>query len=164
MKDYLKCTLTEDEKNEILGIIWMVHKNHKHLLYKKQKREVPLIEQLDGVYEDCYNIGKIFFKDYRDSLTPLTEQEKTEIVNKLNTVIDELCLFELKRTLTFNEKLVFFFVLMENYKKEQVALLLNVDRRTIYNRIKSTNAKLEVIKEAMDLWLNLITIHYQMKK
>lgn len=151
MKDYLKCSLTEDEKNEILGIIWMVHKNHKHVLYKKQKREIPLIEQIDSIYEDYYNIGNVIFKDYRDFLTPLSENEKTDIVNKLNTAMDNLCLYEVKRALTFNEKLVFFFILMENYKQDKVSFLLSIDRKTIYNRIKIIEAKLEAIKEAMEL-------------
>lgn len=146
MKDYLKEPLTEDEKREIKGIIWMVVRNCKHKI-NKIKDKVELVDDLGLIYNDSYKFEYLEFGDYRDSLTPLTESDKTDIVNKLNTLMDDLTLFELKRALTFNEKLVFFFVFMEKYKLKNVQFLLSVDRKTIYNRQKSVEAKIEFFKE-----------------
>lgn len=146
MKNYLKEPLTEDEKKEIKGIIWMVVRNCKHKI-NKMKNKVELVDDLGLIYNDSYKFEYLEFGDYRDSLTPLTELDKTDIVNKLNTLMDDLTLFELKRALTFNEKLVFFFVFMEKYKLKNVQFLLSVDRKTIYNRQKSVEAKIEFFKE-----------------
>lgn len=146
MKNYLKEPLTDDEKKEIKGIIWMVVRNCKHKI-NKMKNKVELVDDLGLIYNDSYKFEYLEFGDYRDSLTPLTELDKTDIVNKLNTLMDDLTLFELKRALTFNEKLVFFFVFMEKYKLKNVQFLLSVDRKTIYNRQKSVEAKIEFFKE-----------------
>lgn len=147
MKNYLKETLTEDEKREIKGIIWIVVRNFKHKISKETKGKVELIDDLGLIYNDSYKFDNLEFKDYRGNLTPLTELEKTNIVNKLNTLMDDLYLFELKKALTFNEKLVFFFIFMEKYKIKEVQFLLSVDRKTIYNRQKSIGAKIEFFKE-----------------
>ena len=146
MKNYLKEPLTDDEKKEIKGIIWMVVRNCKHKI-NKMKNKVELVDDLGLIYNDSYKFEYLEFGDYRDSLTPLTELDKTDIVNKLNTLMDDLTLFELKIALTFNEKLVFFFVFMEKYKLKNVQFLLSVDRKTIYNRQKSVEAKIEFFKE-----------------
>ncbi len=81
----------------------------------------------------------------------LTEEEKTDIVNKLNKLMDDLGMFDLKRALTFNEKLVFFFTYMykEQYLLKEVAIYLDTTERTIYNRRETLKTKIECIKEAM---------------
>lgn len=147
MKNYLKCSLTDDEKSEIIGIIWMVVRNFKYRLNKRNNNTVELIEDLDLTYSDKYDFEHIQFEDYRENLCPLTESQKTNIVNKLNTLMDDLSLFELKRALTFNEKLVFFFVFMEKYKAVDTQKLLNVSKKTIYNWQESVKDKINLIRE-----------------
>lgn len=140
MKNYLNDDLSEEERTEIIGIIWMTVKNYKFKQYAKQRFETPLIEDLDLQYYDSYDFEKFNFKDYYD---PLTKDEKIDIINKLDSIIDKLFLFQLKRTLTFNEKLVFFFAFINKYTNTKISFLLSLDRKTIYNCKKSIKNKIE---------------------
>lgn len=145
MKNYLKDDLSTSEKKEIIGIIWMTVKNHKFKISKKEKGEIKLIDDLDLSYNDFYSFERITFKDYSYS-NPLTKEGEIDIVNQLNILIDEVCLSQLKRTLTFNEKLVFFFIFLEKYKSVKVSFLLSVDRKTIYNYKRSIKDKIDKMK------------------
>lgn len=142
MKNYLREDLSEGEKAELKSIIWRVAKKYKLELYERNKQTVSIIEDLDVTTEDHYNFEAISFPDYSESLNPLTESQKTNIVNKLNMLMDELWLFELKKTLTFNEKLVFFLLSVERLKGVEVMKLLSLSKRTIYNRRKSIESKI----------------------
>lgn len=142
MKDYLKEDLSVEERAELTSIIWRVAKKHKLKVYAQQKRTVGLIEDIDLPIEDNYNFDDFNFQSCSRSLNPLTEIEKTNIVNKLNMLMDELWLFDLKRTLTFSEKLVFFLLSVERYKIVEVIKLLSLSQKTIYNRRKSIESKI----------------------
>lgn len=80
----------------------------------------------------------------------MIEDQKTAIVNQLNMLMDELSLFNLKRALTFNEKLVFFLFFIQKYRTTEVMELLAVDRKTIYNRRKSIQMKIEGRKDELN--------------
>lgn len=146
MKNYLNDKLSEEEKKEIVGIIWMTVKNYKFKQYEKQRFEVPLIENIDLPYDDSYNFDDFNFKDYYN---PLTKDEKIDIIEQLDSIIDKLCLFQLKRMLTFNEKLVSFFVFTKTYTNTKISYLLSLDRKTIYNCKKSIKNKFEKLKGEM---------------
>ena len=107
---------------------------------------MTLIEELDLTIEDTYNFNKIDYQVLRGVLSPFTEEQKTSVVRQLNMLMDELTLFDLKRTLTFNEKLVFFLINVENYKSTEVMKLLSVSRKTVYNRQKSIEKKIKGLK------------------
>ncbi len=47
------------------------------------------------------------------------------------------------RTLTFNEKLVFFLFEIENFQIYKIAYLLDVTPKTVYNRHQSAKNKIE---------------------
>ncbi len=140
MKNYLNDDLSKEERTEIIGIIWMTVRNYKFKQYEKQRFEIPLIEDLDLQYYDLYDFEKFNFKDYYD---PLTKDEKIDIINQLDSIIDNLFLFQLKSTLTFNEKLVFFFAFINMYTNTKISFLLSLDRKTIYNCKKSIKNKME---------------------
>ena len=144
MKNYLKEDLSEDEESEVKGIIWMVVRNYNSKKNQKLGVEMTLDDEISLSCQDLYAFEELVFRDYRDYTRPLTESEKTEIVNKLNMIMDEVRLSDLKRTMTFSEKLVFFFLFVEKYKANQVMLLLDSSRKTIYNRKKSIE---KIIKE-----------------
>lgn len=146
MKNYLNDKLSEEEKKEIVGIIWMTVKNYKFKQYEKQRFEVPLIENIDLPYDDSYNFDDFNFKDYYN---PLTKDEKIDIIEQLDSIINKLCLFQLKRMLTFNEKLVSFFVFTKTYTNTKISYLLSLDRKTIYNCKKSIKNKFEKLKGEM---------------
>ena len=146
MKDYLKEDLSVEEKAEIISIIWRVARKYKYKRFKENENKMTLIEELDLTIEDTYNFNKIDYQVLRGVLSPFTEEQKTSVVRQLNMLMDELTLFDLKRTLTFNEKLVFFLINVENYKSTEVMKLLSVSRKTVYNRQKSIEKKIKGLK------------------
>ncbi len=146
MKDYLKETLTQEERLIILGVIWKVARKYKRKYYIEQKKYCEIIDNIDLVTEDTYTFYKYNSQSKIVSLTPLTEKQKCDIVMELDSLLRELCLFELIRTLTFNEKLVFFLFYLEEYKNMEVATLLDNAERTILNRRKSIDNKIKKMK------------------
>lgn len=146
MKDYLKEELTQEERLIILGIIWKVARKYKRKYYIEQKRFCEIIDNIDLGKEDNYTFYKYNSQNRIVSLTPLTDEQKCNIVMEFDSLLRELCLFELIRTLTFNEKLVFFLFYLEEYKNMEVAALLNNAERTILNRRKSIDNKIKKMK------------------
>jgi len=146
MKNYLKEKLTQEERLMILGIIWKVAHKYKNRYYNEQNKYCEFIDNIDLAIEDTYTFYKYNLQSEIISLTPLTEEQKSNIVMKFDSLLRESCLFELIRTLTFNEKLVFFLFYLENYKNMEVATLLNNSERTILNRRKSIDSKIKKMK------------------
>lgn len=146
MKDYLKEKLTQEERLIILGLIWKVARKYKRKYFLEQKRYCEIIDNIDLQVEDTYTFYT--YNSQRDivSLTPLTDEQKRDIVMEFDSLLRESCLFELIRTLTFNEKLVFFLFYLEEYKNMEVAALLNNAERTILNRRKSIDNKIKKMK------------------
>lgn len=146
MKDYLKEKLTQEERLIILGLIWKVARKYKRKYFLEQKRYCEIIDNIDLQVEDTYKFYT--YNSQRDivSLIPLTDEQKCDIVMEFDSLLRESCLFELIRTLTFNEKLVFFLFYLEEYKNMEVAALLNNAERTILNRRKSIDNKIRKMK------------------
>lgn len=146
MKDYLKEKLTQEERLIILGLIWKVARKYKRKYFLEQKRYCEIIDNIDLQVEDTYTFYT--YNSQRDivSLIPLTDEQKCDIVMEFDSLLRESCLFELIRTLTFNEKLVFFLFYLEEYKNMEVAALLNNAERTILNRRKSIDNKIKKMK------------------
>lgn len=146
MKDYLKEKLTQEERLIILGLIWKVARKYKRKFFLEQKRYCEIIDNIDLQVEDTYTFYT--YNSQRDivSLIPLTDEQKCDIVMEFDSLLRESCLFELIRTLTFNEKLVFFLFYLEEYKNMEVAALLNNAERTILNRRKSIDNKIRKMK------------------
>lgn len=142
MKDYLQEPLSNEEKAELTSIIWRVAKKHKLKIYAQQKQTICVIENVDLPIEDDYDFDNLSIQNYNRDLSPLSETQKTDIVNKLNMLMDELRLFDLKRALTFNEKLVFFLLSVERFKAIEVMKLLSLSKKTVYNRRKSIELKI----------------------
>lgn len=115
-------------------------------IFLEQKRYCEIIDNIDLQVEDTYTFYT--YNSQRDivSLTPLTDEQKCDIVMEFDSLLRESCLFELIRTLTFNEKLVFFLFYLEEYKNMEVAALLNNAERTILNRRKSIDNKIKKMK------------------
>ena len=116
MKNYLKEKLSQEERLIILGIIWKVARKYKGKYYNDQKRYCEIIDNIDLSFEDTYTFYKCNLHSEILSLTPLTDEQKCDIVMEFDSLLRESCLFELIRTLTFNEKLVFFLFYLKDYK------------------------------------------------
>ena len=70
-----------------------------------------------------------------------------EIVDTLENIAVELGLSMFITPLTFNEKLVVFLLYLKKYQVNQIAFLLDVNRRTICNRVNSFKKKVSDVKE-----------------
>lgn len=145
MKNYLKESLSKEEELILYGIMKNVRRLYKSRLYQKKQIIYELFDDLNVATEDTYT----FYKASEDivSLNPLTDRQKCDIVLRLDSILRELCLFDLKRTLTFNEKLVFFLFYVENFKNGEISKLLGNTEKTILNRRKSIDTKIEKMKE-----------------
>lgn len=151
MKNYLIEELDEGEKNEIIGIIKVTARSFKYREYRKKYNVKLSLEDIEIPIYDSYLIDGYDFKNYEHEIEPISELDKTEIVNRLNKLMDNMELFELKRALSFNEKLVFYFTYMyrEIYLLKDVAVLLSMTERTIYNKRETIKKKINFIMEVL---------------
>lgn len=146
-KNYLECSLTIDEIKEIKGIIWTIVLNFKHKISEEKNQMNDLMDDIELIHNDTYNFDVLKLNIYNDGkISVITENQKTEIVNYLNNLMDEVCMFELKRALTFNEKLVFFFIYIEKLKAKETQYILQVSKKTIYNWQVSIDKKIKLIR------------------
>lgn len=146
MKDYLKEELTNEEKLIVFGIIWKVAKKYRKNHFSKRKINFRFIEDLDYAVEDTYDFCDYSPDFYREKLLPLSENQKCDIVMNLDALLREANCFWLIRTLTFNEKLVFFLFKLQKYNNREVSELLGTTEKTIYNRRNSVDIKLDIFK------------------
>ena len=146
MKDYLKEELSKEERLIILGLIWKVARKYKLKKYNEGKKYLDIIDDIDLSTEDSYSFYSLNSHYNIMSVHPLTDEEKSNIVMDLDTLLRELRLFKLIRTLTFNEKLVFFLYYMEDFKNVHVSIFLSNTEKTILSRRKSIDRKIEEVK------------------
>ncbi len=146
MKDYLKEELTQEERLIIIGVIWKISRKFKMLYYKERKRYCEFNDTVCIPVEDAYQFSANNVKIDMRLSCPLTDEQKCNIVMNFDSLLRELGLFEMIGTLTFNEKLVFFLFSIEDYKNFEVALLLKNTEKTIFNRRKSIEHKINDVK------------------
>lgn len=146
MKNYLKEELTQEEKLIIIGVIWKISRKFKMLYYKERKRYCEYNDTVCIPVEDTYQFSTNNLKIDIGLSCPLTDEQKCDIVMNLDYILRELDLFEIIGTLTFNEKLVFFLFFIEDYKNCEVALLLENTEKTIFNRRKSIEHKIKIMR------------------
>lgn len=116
------------------------------LYYKERKRYCEFNDTVCIPVEDAYQFSANNVKIDMRLSCPLTDEQKCDIVMNLDSMLRELGLFEMIGTLTFNEKLVFFLFSIEDYKNFEVALLLKNTEKTIFNRRKSIEHKINDVK------------------
>lgn len=155
MKNYLKEKLSNDEKAYIYGIIHKSALKYIRKVYKIKNNEEN-IEDITTINEYNYYqynneeiLEKILetkiLKDISD-LKPYTKYEKEKIVEMLNGIASKTELSIYIKPLTFNEKLVVFLLYLENYQVNEVAILLNISRMTIWRMDKSIKNKISKIR------------------
>ncbi len=156
MKDYLKDSLSDEEKKYIYGIIYKTILKYQRIISRRLEKESVSIDDDEFPEEllavsDTYNFSdnlselKILRGVY--ALKPYTIDEQEKIVKILERIAKNEGISMFITPLTFNEKLVVFLLYLAKYQVNQVATLLNVDRRTICNRKKSITNKFKKIKE-----------------
>lgn len=157
MRDYLKDPLSNEEERYIYGII---NKTILKCFRESSKLEKENISIDDEAFpeellavEDKYNlVNKILgTKIIRDisALKPYSKYEMKKIVDTLESIVAETGLSMFIAPLTFNEKLVVFLLYIENYQVNEVAVLLNTTRMSIWRRDKSIKKKISKVKEEL---------------
>lgn len=150
MKNYLKEKLSREEELILYGLIWNVSRLYRSRYYQKSNKEFELIDNIDKPIEDTY----IFYTSKsQEIIVPckqLNDKQKCDIVMDLDSLLRELGFFELIRTLTFNEKLVFFLLYIKDFKVVEIAKIVGATERTIHNRKKSMQEKIERMKGEMN--------------
>lgn len=146
MKDYLKEELSQEERLIIIGIIWKVSRKFKMLYYEEKKKYCEFTNEYDSPKEDTYNLYKYDIEKNKLVVCPLTKEQKCDIVMTMDALLKEVYLFDLIRTLTFNEKLVFFLYKIENYRNNEIAIMLEITEQTVINRRKATDKKMKIMK------------------
>lgn len=146
MKDYLKEELSEDERLILFGLIWRVARKYRRKYYISKTKDFEFIDNIDYPVEDEYLSYNNCFQYPISLINPLKNEEKCNIVMQLDSLLKELSLFELKKTLTFDEKLVFFLFYLEDFNNRDVSKILETSERTIFNRRKSIDKKIDKLK------------------
>lgn len=146
MKDYIRENLTDEERLIIIGVIWKVSRKFKMLYYEEKKKYCEFIDEYDSPIEDTYNFYNYDIEKNKVAVCSLTEEQKCDIVMTMDALLKEVSLFDLIRTLTFNEKLVFFLYKIENYRNNEIATMLEITEQTVINRRKSIDKKIKIMK------------------
>lgn len=165
MKDYLKDNLSKNEKAFVRGIIRNASLHFLKDYLKVQEREVMSLDDIDNKenknaferkflsFYDNYNfIDKILETEIlRDisALTPYTQYEKEKIVKLVDNLAYEAGLEKFIAPLTFEEKLVVFFVYIVEYQINEVVVLLNMGRSSIWRYDNSLKDKISKVKEEL---------------
>jgi len=144
MKDYLKCSLSQEEKDLISVIIWVTAKDYKKRLYKRNQYQLLPIEDVVISVEDEYNFVNLDTRGDFDFARPIAIVDKVRIVEYVDRILSELSLNKFRIALTFDEKLVLFLYSFKELTEEQVAMLIGVSSRTIIRRNKSIENKKEM--------------------
>lgn len=143
MKDYLKCPLSQEERDLITAIIWITAKSYKQRLYKKNQYQLIPFDDVDIPVEDEYDFLNLKTRGDFDFVRPIAMIDKVRIVEYVDKILSELSLYEFKIALTFDEKLVLFLYSFKELTEEQVAMLIGVSSRTIIRKNKSIEKKKE---------------------
>lgn len=150
MKDYLKCPLSQEERDLITAIIWITAKDFKKRLYKRKAKyqNVP-IDDLEISVEDEYNFHYFKTRDDFDFIKSITKYDKTKIVDYIDHLLKELTLEKFRVALTFEEKLVLFLYFFKKYNEEKVAAIIGVSSKTVSRRKKSIENKIKIFLGGM---------------
>lgn len=149
MKDYLKCPLSQEERDLITAIIWITAKDYKKRLYKRSRNQLIPIDDVEISVEDKYDFANFDTRGDFDLARPIAMVDKVRIVEYVDSILSELSLNKFRIALTFDEKLVLFLYCFKKYTEEQVALLLGVSRRTIIRKNKSLEDKKSIFLGGM---------------
>ena len=150
-KNYIVEDLTMEEVKYIRGIIWNSARKYRNKEYKKNEIEGVSIFDLDInqrflIVEDEYNfLSSILLSDYTKNeleLRPYNEEEQDRIVAELDKIAYEAELNKYIEQLTDKEKLVVFLLFFKQYRVNEVAKLLDINRHTVKYRINRIKEKI----------------------
>ena len=151
-KNYLLEELSEDEDKYIICAInkAFLSSIRKYSEDKKIRKysidDVNIQEQLP-VQEDAYFEESLNQDEFWDSSLVYSKEQQDICVQKLENLALQFGLERYLRTLTYNEKLVFFLSEIKGISYRKQAKLISMNRETIGNKYKSAKQKIEKEKQ-----------------
>ena len=155
-KNYLVEEMTQDEKNYLKSAIKKAFLDFSKYIRSKNRLitysiEDEYIQKLLPTVDDeyfIYDIKDIIGLVYSNIIFSVNQKEIC--VKQLEEIAVHLEIKYILRTLTFNEKLVFFLLEVLNCPVNKIANALSVTEKTVYNRNKSAKNKIEKEMEWLD--------------
>ncbi|MGN1310381.1 MAG: hypothetical protein ACI4VP_01505 [Clostridia bacterium] len=147
-KNYLVEELSEDEDKYIIcainkAFLSSIRKYSKEKNIRKYSiDDVNILEQLP-TKEDIYFEESLKQDDFVESSLVYSKEQQDICVQKLENLALQFGLERYLRTLTYNEKLVFFLSEIKGISYRKQAKLISMNRETIGNKHKSAKQKIE---------------------
>lgn len=150
-KNYLVEELTEEEDKYIKvaikkAYLKFIRNNFKELKAKKYSiDDVNIQDKLPFIEEKYFDVNLLEIESWNIEHKYSREQQDI-CVQKLNSLAVQFGLEKYIRTLTYNEKLVFFLLNIQCLSMNKTAFLISIDWETVKRRKKSAERKIEEVK------------------
>lgn len=151
-KDYLVEELSEDEEKYIIcainkAFLSSIRKYSEEKNIKKYSIDNINIQQELPVKEDVYFEESLNQDEFLDSSQVYSKEQQDICVQKLENLALQFGVERYLRTLTYNEKLVFFLSEIKEISYRKQAKLISMNRETIGNKHKSAKQKIKEEKQ-----------------
>lgn len=151
-KNYLVEELSEDEDKYIIcainkAFLSSIRKYSEDKNIRKYSIDDINIQERLPVKEDIYFEESLNQDDFCDSPISYSKEQQDICVKKLESLALQFGLERYLRTLTYNEKLVFFLSEIKGISYRKQAKLISMNRETIGNKYKSAKQKIEKEKQ-----------------
>lgn len=151
-KNYLVEELSEDEDKYITcainkAFLSSIRKYSEDKNIRKYSIDDINIQERLPVKEDIYFEESLNQDDFCDSPISYSKEQQDICVKKLENLALQFGLERYLRTLTYNEKLVFFLSEIKGISYRKQAKLISMNRETIGNKYKSAKQKIEKEKQ-----------------
>ena len=151
-KNYLLEELSEDEDKYIIcainkAFLSSIRKYSEDKNIRKYFIDDINIQERLPVKEDIYFEESLNQDDFCDSSISYSKEQRDICVKKLESLALQFGLERYLRTLTYNEKLVFFLSEIKGISYRKQAKLISMNRETIGNKYKSAKQKIEKEKQ-----------------
>ncbi|MBO5005784.1 MAG: hypothetical protein J6D03_11365 [Clostridia bacterium] len=146
-KNYLVEELSEEEDKYIKvsikkGYLKFIRNNFKELNVKKYLiDDVNIQDKIPAIEESYFNVDLCQI-DQWDLDYKYSKKQQDICVQKLNSLAIQSGLEKYIRTLTYNEKLVFFLLNIQCLSINKTSFLISVDWETVKRRKKSADRKI----------------------
>ena len=151
-KNYLVEKLTEEEDKYIKvaikkAYLKFIRNNLKELKAKKYSiDDVNIQDKLPFIEEKYFDVNLLEIESW-NIRHKYSRKQQDICVQKLNSLAMQLDFEKYIRTLTYNEKLVFFLLNIQCLSMNKVAFLIGIDWETVKRRKKSAERKIEEVKK-----------------
>ena len=151
-KNYLLESLSVDEDKYIKvsikkAYLKFIRDNFKDLKMKEYSIEDVNIQDKLPIIEEKYFYENLYRVELWNLEHKYSKKQQDICVQKLNSMALQFGIEKYIRTLTYNEKLVFFLLNIQCLSMNKASFLIGVDWKTIKRRKESADKKIEEVKK-----------------